>query len=86
MNQLNFLDAVWGERGGHRENVNRGERIGRRFSRPGDERYAALSKLCAAVCGRAERNRTLTAESAIGVEAIAPERGAVQSGRGGGAA
>jgi hypothetical protein len=85
MNQLNFLHAVWGERGGHRENVNRGERIGRRFSRPGDERYAALSKLCAAVCGRAERN-TLTAESAIGVEAIPPELGAVQGGGSGGAA
>lgn len=90
MNQLNVLDAIGGERGGYRENVNQGERIRRVssewFSRPEDERYAPLSGLCAAVCGRAERNRTPTAESAISVEAIPSELGAVQSGDSGGAA
>jgi hypothetical protein len=91
MNQLNVLDAIWGERDGHKENVNRGERIGGAssewFSRPADERYASLSELYAAVCGRAERSRTLTAENAaIKVEAIPPELGAVQSGGSGGAA
>ena len=90
MNQLNVLDAIWGERGGYREDVNRGERICRVssewFFRPRDERYASLSELYATVCGRAERSRTLTAESAISEEAISPELGAVQSGGSGGAA
>jgi hypothetical protein len=91
MNQLNVLDAIWGERGGHEEDVNRGEPIGRVSSkwcsRPEDERYASLSELYAAVCGRAERSRTLTADSAaIREGAIPPELDAVQGGGSGGAA
>jgi len=91
MNQLNVLDAIWGERGGHKEDVNRGQRIGRVpsewSSRPADERYASLSELYAGACSRAERSRTPTAESAaIRVRAIPRELDAVQSGGSGGAA
>lgn len=91
MNQLNVLDAIWGERVGHKQDVNRGERIGRVssewFSRPADERYASLSELYAALYGRAARSRTLTAEStAIGTGAIPPKLDAVQSGGSRGAA
>jgi hypothetical protein len=75
MTQVDILNGASGPRGGgYKVDVNRGERIGRVssewFSRPADERYLSLSKLSAAVRGRAERSRTRTAESAaIRVEA-----------------
>ena len=74
MTQLNVLDAARGECGGYKVDVSRGERVGRVssewFSRSADERYLSLSELHAAVCGRAERSRTRTAETAaIRVEA-----------------
>ena len=63
MNQLNVLDAVRGERGGYKVDVNRGERIGRVsaewFSRPADRRSGnvaegpALPMICAALLLRA---------------------------------
>ncbi len=74
MTQLNVLDGAPGGRAGYKVDVSRGEHVGRVssewFSRPADERYLSLSKLHAAVRGRAERSQTRTIESAaIRVEA-----------------
>ena len=74
MTNLDILGAARDKSGGYKVDVSRGERIGRVssewFSRPADERYLSLSKLFAAVRGRAERSRTRALESAaIHVEA-----------------
>src|SRR6478752_184433 len=67
MTQLNTVDAARNEGAGYKEDVSRGQRIGRVssewFLRPAGERYLALSELFGAVRGRAERSRTRTVES-----------------------